>query len=69
MKFDLFSGDEVVFKWFDVGVQVGFVYEIKYIGFLYIFGYGFLKLFKEWNKEWGVILYNISYNFGFKYIF
>ena len=33
MKFDLFSGDEAVLKRIDAGVQAGFAYEIKHIGF------------------------------------
>ena len=69
MKFDLFSGDEAVLKRFDAGVQAGFAYEIKHIGFSYTFGYGLLKPFKEWNKEWGATPHNISHNFGLKYIF
>ena len=68
-KFDLFSGDEAVLKRFDAGVQAGFAYEIKHIGFSYTFGYGLLKPFKEWNKEWGATPHNISHNFGLKYIF
>ena len=69
MKFDLFSGDEAFLKRFDAGVQAGFAYEIKHIGFSYTFGYGLLKPFKEWNKEWGATPHNISHNFGLKYIF
>lgn len=68
-RIDLFSGDEAVLKRFDAGVQAGFAYEIKHIGFSYTFGYGLLKPFKEWNKEWGATPHNISHNFGLKYIF
>lgn len=68
-KFDLFSGEDALLERFDAGVQAGFAYEINHVSFSYTFGYGLLKPFKEWDKEWGKTPHNFNNSFGLKYIF